>query len=674
MTWSLAFPNLLVGLREGLEAGLVVTILIGAVRKLAPDRSLTPVWLGVASAAATSLSFGAVLTFTRAEMSPRAQEIFGGVTSLAAVVLVTTMIFWMRRAARGMAGELRARVGDALLAGGAALVVTAFVAVAREGLEAALFVWTNAQAAGSSTSPLLGALIGLFIAIALCVGLYRRVLKIDLARFFRVTGAVLIVIVAGVLAYGVRDLQDANVLPGSDNLAFDISRQVPTGSWWTELVRGVTNLDNRMSWLQVTAYLTYLVVALGLFLGRGAAAPRTPSPREPVSMASSRRRWWIASGVAVALPAAAALTWIAVDSGGPTRHAAAVAVTQTSCADSWTAPHAGARTYSVTNSSSHAVDVEIIVGETGAVAAEIEVLGPGTTRELPVTFAAGDYHWKCVYSGLPPTVSASRTVIATKDSDVIPVVAMTPATAAELAPALTRYRAFVAARLARLDRQTATLAADLRRGDIAAAKGDWLTAHLTYHRIGAAYDAFGDAGKNVDGLAQGLPGGVGDPEFTGFHRIEYGLWHSVPASQLATEARSLTKAVTVLLDSLPSFTFDPNDVTIRAHEILEDTLRFTLTGQDDYGSGSGFPTARADLDGDRALVNLLAPALRGRDSSIVTSATRDMDLLEQALDHAATAGAVGSASTAVRQRVNAATGRLLETLAPIPDLLEVRSQ
>ena len=203
------------GLREGLEAGLVVTILIGAVRKLAPGRSLTPVWLGVASAAVTSLSFGAVLTFTRAEISPRAQEIFGGVTSLVAVALVTTMIFWMRRAARGMAGELRARVGDALLAGGAALVVTAFVAVAREGLEAALFVWTNAQAAGSSTSPLIGALIGLLIAIALCVGLYRRVLKIDLARFFRITGAVLIVIVAGVLAYGVRDLQDANVLPGN---------------------------------------------------------------------------------------------------------------------------------------------------------------------------------------------------------------------------------------------------------------------------------------------------------------------------------------------------------------------------------------------------------------------------------------------------------------------------
>ncbi len=674
MTWSLAFPNLLVGLREGLEAGLVVTILIGAVRKLAPGRSLTPVWLGVASAAVTSLSFGAVLTFTRAEISPRAQEIFGGVTSLVAVALVTTMIFWMRRAARGMAGELRARVGDALLAGGAALVVTAFVAVAREGLEAALFVWTNAQAAGSSTSPLIGALIGLLIAIALCVGLYRRVLKIDLARFFRITGAVLIVIVAGVLAYGVRDLQDANVLPGNDNLAFDVSRHVPTGSWWTELVRGVTNLDNRMSWLQVTAYVAYLVVALGLFLRRAAGSPHTPSLREPVSRATSRRRWWIASGVAVALPAMTAITWVAVDSGRRAKQATDVTITGTGCADSWTAPRAGTTAYSVTNSSSRAADVEIIVDATGAVAAEIEVLGPGTTRQLQATFGAGEYHWQCVYSGLPTTVSTSHTVTATENSSTVPVVALKPATAAELAPAIARYRTFVATQLAALDRQTADLAADLGRGDIAAAKRAWHIAHLTYHRIGAAYDAFGEAGDSVDGLAQGLPGDVHDADFAGFHRIESGLWHGASATQLTAEARALTRAVTVLHTKLPSFTFDPNDVAIRAHEILEDTLRFTLTGQDDYGSGSGFATARADLDGDRVLVNLLAPALTERDADIVADATRDMDDLQRVLDRSMAAGAVGRAPLAVRQQVNAATGALLETLAPIPDLLEVRSQ
>jgi high-affinity iron transporter len=100
------------------------------------------------------------------------------VTSLVTVALVTSMIFWMRRAARGLSGDLRERVGGALAVGGPALIFTAFVAVAREGLEAALFVWTNAQAAGSSTSPLLGAVIGLVLATGICVGLYRRVLNL----------------------------------------------------------------------------------------------------------------------------------------------------------------------------------------------------------------------------------------------------------------------------------------------------------------------------------------------------------------------------------------------------------------------------------------------------------------------------------------------------------------
>jgi len=278
----MAFPNLLVGLREGLEAGLVVTILIGAVRRLAPGRSLAGVWLGVAAAAVVSLSFGAVLTFTEAEMSPKAQEVFGGVTSLVTVALVTSMIFWMRRAARGLSGDLRERVGGALAVGGPALIFTAFVAVAREGLEAALFVWTNAQAAGSSTSPLLGAVIGLVLATGICVGLYRRVLKVNLSRLFTVTGSVLVVIVAGVLAYGITDLQDAGVLAGLNAVAFDISAQVPTGTWWSETIRGVTNLNNRMSWLSVIAYVGYLAAVLTLFLRHSpsaAAAPAQPARR-----------------------------------------------------------------------------------------------------------------------------------------------------------------------------------------------------------------------------------------------------------------------------------------------------------------------------------------------------------------------------------------------------------
>ncbi|MEO9238234.1 MAG: iron uptake transporter permease EfeU [Jatrophihabitantaceae bacterium] len=692
MTWSLAFPNLLVGLREGLEAGLIVTILIGAVRRLAPGRSLASVWLGVVAAAVLSLSFGAVLTFTRAELSPHAQELFGGTTSLIAVALVTSMIFWMRRTARALSGELREQVGRALTAGGLALAVTAFVAVAREGLETALFVWTNAQAAGSSGSPLAGALLGLVLASGLCVGLYRRVLRVNLARFFTVTGAVLIVIVAGVLAYGITDLQEAGVLPGLDRLAFDLSAQLPTGTWWSETVRGITNLDNRMSWLSVLGYLSYLLITLVAFFrpSRPAAqaAPDQPAPKAAVAAAAElagsapanpsgrpdRRRLAVAALLIV--PVLVAASWIWLDGRGtqPMASDHRVTVTDQSCAADWTEPTAGSRTYSVANQSSHAVDIELVVSSGQAIVAEIEVLGPGTDRELPITLGPGSYNWKCVYAGASSRESASRTVHPATDQPGLVTNTLRPVTAAELAPVAARYRTYVTGRLDLLDRQVNALAADLNRGDRAAAQQDWLAGHLTYHQLGAAYNAFGEAGAAVDGLASGLPLGVRDPGFTGFHRIESALWSGSVTSGIVGPARALVSSVRALRAQLPKFSFDPNDITLRAHEIVEDTVRFVLTGQDDYGSGSGYRTAQADLAGDRAVVDLLAPLLQQRSANLVPAIHRDQAVANAALARGvATGAAVRHADRVTRQAVNAAISQLAETLAPIPDLLELRN-
>ena len=212
--WNTAFPSFLIGLREGLEAGLVVSILVATlVRAEAKDR-LGAVWTGVAAAVAVSLSFAAVLTFTSAALPTGGQDAFGGVLSLLAVCFVTTMVFWMRRNAKSLSGDLKARVSEALGRGDKVLVLTAFLAVAREGLETSLFLWTTAKSAGQARGPMLGALVGILLAVALCWGLYRRVLKINLTRFFRSTGCVLIVIAAGVLAYGLGDLQESGAAAG----------------------------------------------------------------------------------------------------------------------------------------------------------------------------------------------------------------------------------------------------------------------------------------------------------------------------------------------------------------------------------------------------------------------------------------------------------------------------
>lgn len=136
------------------------------------------------AAVALSLAFGAMLTFAAADLSTRGQEAIGGLLSTIAVGFVTWMVFWMRRSARGLSAKLTSKTEAAIELGSRVLVATAFFAVAREGLESALFLWSTTRTAGESTGPLLGALLGFAVAAALCFALYRRVLKINLSRFF----------------------------------------------------------------------------------------------------------------------------------------------------------------------------------------------------------------------------------------------------------------------------------------------------------------------------------------------------------------------------------------------------------------------------------------------------------------------------------------------------------
>ena len=267
--------NALIGLREGLEASLIVSILIAYLVRTRRSDALPRIWAGVAAAVVLSLSAGALLTYTSASLSFTAQETLAGTLSLLAVGFVTWMVFWMRRTARSLKGELEGRVAAALGAGGAALAVVAFLAVAREGLETALFLWAAAQSAGNGSRPLVGAALGLTVAVVLAYLLYARAVRINLSRFFTVTGALLIIVAAGVLSYGFHDLQEAGVLPGLSSIAFDVSRQVPTGSWYATVLKGVLNFSPRTSWLEALAWLAYVVPVGALFLRR----PRQPAVR-----------------------------------------------------------------------------------------------------------------------------------------------------------------------------------------------------------------------------------------------------------------------------------------------------------------------------------------------------------------------------------------------------------
>jgi high-affinity iron transporter len=271
------FASYLIGLREGLEATLVVSVLVAFLVKSDRKDKLPQVWAGVGVAVALSVGFGALLTFTAARLDYTGQELFEAITSLLAVVFVTWMIFWMRRAARALSGELRGKLSEALKVGSFAVVVMAFLAVAREGLETALLFFASAQGAATSATPLIGITLGVITAVLIGWGLYVSAIKINLTRFFTWTGLLLILVAAGILKYGVHDLQEAGVLPGLSTYAFDISGVLPADSWYAALLTGMLNITPQPSVVEVVAWAAYLVPTLFLFL-RPQRSKTTPAP------------------------------------------------------------------------------------------------------------------------------------------------------------------------------------------------------------------------------------------------------------------------------------------------------------------------------------------------------------------------------------------------------------
>jgi high-affinity iron transporter len=283
------FSTYLIGLREGLEASLVVSILIAFLVKSDRRDRLPHVWLGAGLAVALSVFFGWLLEYTSTSLLARSddRELFEAVTSVAAVVFVTWMIFWMRRAARSIAGELRSRLTDALAVGSVAVVTMAFLAVVREGLETSLIFYSAAQSARTDSGPLYALIGGLLTSVALGYLLYTSAVRINLSTFFRWTGILLILVAAGIFKYGVHDFQESGVLPGEHARAFDISGVLDPSTWYANVLAGMFNITPAPSVLEVVAWLAYAVPVLVLFLMPVKRRPKVPATPDPAA-ASAR--------------------------------------------------------------------------------------------------------------------------------------------------------------------------------------------------------------------------------------------------------------------------------------------------------------------------------------------------------------------------------------------------
>ncbi len=348
-----------------------------------------------------------------------------------------------------------------------------------------------------------------------------------------------------------------------------------------------------------------------------------------------------------------------------------VTVSTAACGARWRQAAPGWRTFEVDNSSTSAAEVELIDPASGGIYAEIEGMGPATTRPMRIDLGSGSYAFRCLIEDTDAITGPVTRI----PGDRRGAGAVVPVTDDDLLGPAREYHAYVTAGLRVLTRQTGTLVRDIRRGDLAAARAAWLPAHLTYERLGAAYGTFGNFDDEIDRRADGLAGGVASPGFTGFYRLEYGLWHGQRPAELRGPARRLGRAVRALRAAFPQMEVDLLDLGLRTHEILENALQFQLTGHDDYGSGTTLATTAANITGTRELLRILRPLLvtRYRSLPAVYSA---LDLLQRLVGaQRKPAGRwvpVRELAVITRERIDAAAGQALEVLAPIAVILEPR--
>jgi high-affinity iron transporter len=265
-------PTFVIGLREGVEAALIVGIIAGFLRREGRRDALRPMWLGVLAAIAICLAVGIVLQILDQELPERQQEALETIVGIAAIGIVTFMIVWMRRNARGLSGELKARAGAALAAGSvSALVAMAFFAVIREGLETAVFLLAVLQSGDDPALGALGALLGLAAAVAIGYLVYRGGVKLNLQRFFRITGFVLVLVAAGLVASSLHSAAEAGWLSAGQGQALDLSWLVVPDTWTSALLTGMLGWRPHPTHAELIGYLVYLIPALIYVLA--------PSPR-----------------------------------------------------------------------------------------------------------------------------------------------------------------------------------------------------------------------------------------------------------------------------------------------------------------------------------------------------------------------------------------------------------
>ena len=258
--------SFLITLREGLEAALIIGIILAYLARTDNRQGFKPVWLGTSLAVSVSLIAGAAIYFLAGEFSGRAEEIFEGLAMFLAVGVLTWMIFWMRKQAVNIKAHLHAQIQSVLTSGSSrGLVILAFVVVVREGIETVLFLFAATRVAESTVLFTVGGFLGLAIAIVIGYSLYKGATRLNLRVFFNVTSLVLIFFAAGLLAYGIHEFIEAGIIPPLVEHVWDINYILSEKSTFGLFLKAILGYNANPSLIEVIAYPLYLALALGSY-------------------------------------------------------------------------------------------------------------------------------------------------------------------------------------------------------------------------------------------------------------------------------------------------------------------------------------------------------------------------------------------------------------------------
>jgi iron uptake system component EfeO len=379
--------------------------------------------------------------------------------------------------------------------------------------------------------------------------------------------------------------------------------------------------------------------------------------------------------VAAAAALAAAVAGCSSGGGGASSgvgHAppGALTMNQDGCGGTWHVAGPGWHTFELYDGNPAGGEVDLIDPATGGIYAEITGFSSKTTTPMSLDLGSGRYAFRCLFQDTNPMTGPSVTV----GGHAAGQRAILPVTYNDLIGPAKQYQDYIEAGLKTLAGQAAALDGDVARGDLAAARRDWLSAHLQYETLGAAYDAFGNLGDAIDMRADAI--GVDSPKWTGFYRLEYGLWHGQSAAALKPFADKLRSDVDALLASWPHQEIELTDVGLRTHEILENALQFQLSGHDDYGSGTTLATTLANVRGTFELLSVLRPLLASRYPglpAVYSWLDRLQTLLEKQHSPNGSWLPVAALPAATRADIVAACDQALEELAPIASITEPRN-